>query len=410
MAALDTSLKKEVTPSIWLYSVAPLIPAPTIRTKRREVETEASAISSYFVWAINSEKFLLQMEDDLEAELLAVTSNATNQKAEDDEDELSENFYSGDSESEIGEVEEFDEKLEGNRDEGESDEEFVPNKKKGPSGKRNKRHSKSNRHDKASPSSSPSSKRPRPSAHGKKSSRKSRRGEEQRTFYEDGYDEYGFGDDQDVARLMSLGEVEREAILAERLERREQLKLEKDIKRRIGEQVEGGSPDTESSSLNERPRRESERTKKKRAALESLARRKGKQRGRYSHEEDISFSDESSDGSSFYSEDISEGEELFHTTDRRQQKKDMEERRRPISYRDIVDESCRTTPLFLRRQMLEMFISKPFFDRMIVGMFARLSVGAAPDNPNVPVYRLVRIAGVHEREPRYVSFSPCLFV
>ncbi|EME31739.1 RNA polymerase-associated protein RTF1-like protein [Galdieria sulphuraria] len=341
------------------------------------------------------------MEDDLEAELLAVTSNPTNQNTQEYEEELSENFYSGDSESDVGELEEYEEKFEENHEEAErdSDDEFVPNKsskRKNSTGKGKKR-GKDSKQDRFSPSTSPSLKRPRPPSHLKKSSRRSRHVEEQRIFYEDGYDEYGFGDDKDVSRLMGLSEVEREAILAERLERREQLKLEKDIKRRIGEQAEDTSPTAEHSQLSERPRRESEKSRKKRAALESLAIQKGKQRGLHSYYQDLSFSEESS-----LSGDISEGEEVSqHTMDRRQLKKDFEERRRPIMYSDIVSEAGRTTPMFFRRQMLEMFLSKPFFDKMIVGMFARLSVGTAPDNPNIPVYRLVRIAGIHEREPRY---------
>ncbi|GJQ08976.1 hypothetical protein GpartN1_g767.t1 [Galdieria partita] len=340
------------------------------------------------------------MEDDLEAELLAVTSNPANQNTVEYEEELSENFYSGDSESEVGELEEFDENLEGNHEEaeGESDEDFVPtkgSKRKSSTGK-NKKRTKSNKQDRLSPSASPSLKRPRQSSQSRRSRRRSHL-EEQRFFYEDGYDEYGFGDETDVARLMGLSEVEREAILAERLERREQLKLEKDIKRRIGEQAEDVSSDQENSRLFERPRRESEKARKKRAALESLALQRGRQRGLHSDDRDLSFSEESS-----LSEDISEGEEVSeHKTDRRQLKRDLEERRRPIVYSDIVSETGRTTPMFLRRQMLEIFVSKPFFDKMIVGMFARLSVGTAPDNPSVPVYRLVRIAGVHERDPRY---------
>eukprot|EP00871_Galdieria_phlegrea_P005101 jgi/Galph1/5592/GphlegSOOS_G4264.1 len=346
------------------------------------------------------------MEDDLEAELLAVTGDPSRERNRvESEGELSENFYSGDSESEVEDVEELSDTFERDQDENveESDEEFVPgSSRKSKTMNRKGAASESTKRERSAVKASLSSKRPRFSNQSHGASRRGKHVENKRELFEDGYDEFGFGDEEDIARLMKLSEVEREAILAERLEKREQLSLERDLKRRMGEEKEEAERSSRiGASASAGLSRDSERTRKKRAALESLALQKGRRQQRYRNEDYLDGELESeSEGS--WSYESSETEDMPKRSSKRQElRKDIEERRKPITYSDIVDESGRTTPIFYRRQMLEMFVSKPYFDKMIAGMFARLSVGSAPGNPTVPIYRLVRIAGTHERDPRY---------
>ncbi|CAN8067885.1 unnamed protein product [Agarophyton chilense] len=200
------------------------------------------------------------------------------------------------------------------------------------------------------------------------------------------YDEQGYGNAADRERLQKMNEVERELELVARIEERNR---EYDIWKKKREIMAREANDT--VEIGKRTSRSSGRTKQssKSDALQALAEDKRKKSSRVV---DMNLSDADS-----------EPDQLRRREKKREIKKEVEELKPDrelmqengpgLTYSDLVDVRApggrATTPLFMRRDNLIRLSQKPFFERVVVGLFARVKAPGKEDE-----YLLCRIASV----------------
>jgi len=179
--------------------------------------------------------------------------------------------------------------------------------------------------------------------------------------YADQYDENLYGDEEDRQRLTNMSVKDREMVLADRFETRQRKKSEWDLRRRLRRQE--GKPKKERRLQPSEERSRGKRDSQK-SALDRLAADKARR-------------------------------ESMRSGDDRGWK--ASSKGPPISYADLVSVETRTTtPAFVRRDVLAKWIEEAYFDRLVKGLFVKLSVGENPGAPGVQVYRICRIESVVE--------------
>eukprot|EP00189_Rhodosorus_marinus_P001483 CAMPEP_0113959572 /NCGR_PEP_ID=MMETSP0011_2-20120614/4224_1 /TAXON_ID=101924 /ORGANISM="Rhodosorus marinus" /LENGTH=596 /DNA_ID=CAMNT_0000970909 /DNA_START=568 /DNA_END=2358 /DNA_ORIENTATION=- /assembly_acc=CAM_ASM_000156 len=179
--------------------------------------------------------------------------------------------------------------------------------------------------------------------------------------YKDQYDENLYGDDEDRERLTNMSVKDREMVLADRFETRQRKKSEWDLRRRLRRQE--GKPKKERRLQRSEERSRGNRDSQK-SALDRLAADKARRENKRS------------------------GDDRGWKASTKGP---------PVTYADLVSVETRTTtPAFVRRDALAKWIEEAYFDRLVKGLFVKLSVGENPGAPGVQVYRVCRIESVIE--------------
>lgn len=202
------------------------------------------------------------------------------------------------------------------------------------------------------------------------------------------YDQYGYGDSADRDRLAKKSEVDRELILEERIERRGRELL---LWKKKREMMARESRDREDDA-SKRTARSSGRTKQssKSDALQALAEDKRKKSSRAI---DINVSDADSEPDRPSRRDADRQRKRPKEEIKPEAELMRDDEGPEMKYADIVktDKGGErlTSPLFLRRSTLAHLSQQPFFERAVMGLFARVR---APHSHET--YLLCRIAGV----------------
>lgn len=197
------------------------------------------------------------------------------------------------------------------------------------------------------------------------------------------YDEDGYGDAEDRERLMTMNEIDRELVLAERKdERNEKFFFWKETRElRAQNKSSSNADDTPGRS------RRSAATKQatKSVALRALVEDKRKK----SKPIDVSDADSEQERTSHRnqkSSELNEEAEVHLLKD---------DEGPELRYSDLVTSDAHgetvTTPLFLRRETLVRLSQHAYFARVIEGLFVRLKISAADSDG---AYIICRIAGV----------------
>jgi len=206
----------------------------------------------------------------------------------------------------------------------------------------------------------------------------------------DMYDDEGYGDEEDRQRLDEMNEIEREQTLAARVDAKRKRLQQRQLREKIRAKKKG-PPKKPQREPRARHSRNNERENKK-AALEDLRRRKShagakkKQIQAYEEEESEEESDEKDDPSDFDSSE-DEGYDRFET------QKEFEE----LDWEDLKK---MIPDLVLKRQTLEQWHNKPYFDTALQGCFVRVNIGASRTD-NTAQYRLCRVDGVKHTPKQY---------
>jgi RNA polymerase-associated protein RTF1 len=239
--------------------------------------------------------------------------------------------------------------------------------------------------------------------------------------FEDGLGVDLMGDEADRARLSAMTEKEREAILFERGERRQELQDRKEAKLAARAAAGKSSKQSKPTTRGSRSAAKSEKQQKNAALADLLARKHGKVRGKISDSIDYEEEDEEDE---FYDEDEEEPSRRMKKNKAKQRKQraaaraaadqefydeesagSEEERlldengellepttRSPLRLQDVVN-------LQLRRDGVERIFEEPYFNDFAVGMFARVSVGQRDDGS--VAYRLCQVVEVTEFKSKY---------
>ncbi|TPX43351.1 hypothetical protein SeMB42_g04755 [Synchytrium endobioticum] len=212
------------------------------------------------------------------------------------------------------------------------------------------------------------------------------------------YDDQGYGDEEDHERLHAMTEIEREAILADRLDQRQRLLERLEVKERL-QQAQGIDARRSSRKL-------SVKHSKGLSELKSLKERKSSKfsasEGRSKRRSSAYGSEEESDHRYRDSGDESDNGER---RDRRGSKSGRDRADREASPRvevkerdsDVLLKDLRS--IQIRRSDIAKWAFKDFFKDAVVGCVARLGLGA--DQTGTTTYRLVTIKDVVEVERTY---------
>ena len=253
--------------------------------------------------------------------------------------------------------------------------------------------------------------------------------------FNDGFDEDLYGDDDDRAHLASLAEVEREAILYQRAEKRRELEERREAKRKATQGAGGSRPPigmrgrtrgsggrSGGSSLPDAladliARRHKQTTSKpsesvvlagededeEEAEMAETTRRRqqSRQQRRSRAREPTGDSDEEEDEEV----DVADQREAEATVE-----EEAEKERRKHEARFSIPGSH--TPLRLsdlkliqlRRDRLEKIHEEPFFAAVVQGMFVRVTIGHDHQR-NAPKYKVGEVVGVGEMRQKY-PFPP----
>lgn len=217
----------------------------------------------------------------------------------------------------------------------------------------------------------------------------SREDDADRFSYE--YDEDGYGDADDREQLSQMNEVERETILTERKDARNKKFVIWQKKRELmAREVE-----TQPQSSHNRGRssgRSKAQSQSKTDALDALAEDIRKKSSRAINPVDVSDDDSEQEQPKVtkldsikqdLTQEIKADQDLM-----------LESEGPDLRYEDLVKEGSEgsattTTPLFLRRDILVHLSQKPYFARVVQGLYVRLRVGSKDNS-----YLLCRIVGV----------------
>merc|ERR1712166_1164238 len=188
------------------------------------------------------------------------------------------------------------------------------------------------------------------------------------------YDDEGYGDNEDKERLYEMNEIEREQLLAQRVEDQRALRQRRNIRDKMNQRKEA-SKQVERQA---RPTRTGDQKDDKRAALEDLRRRKsGTEKKKRAMEAYPSDKESESQSDKEDQESKSEEEEL-----------DWDELKKIIPQ------------IFLPRQTLEKWHDKPFFDATVVGCFVKVNLGQRKDTGEA-AYRVCQVKEVKEKARAY---------
>ena len=334
-----------------------------------------------------SERAFATMEDsDLDAELLAVTDphKRTNRGGRASE---SDGEFDGIADSDNGDDDD-DEMLDdvgGLDDDDDDDDEYGlddDDEEFGTKSSRKKKAKKVSKTKKA-PSKSKSTKR-RPRASGKRSARGKSdviMSDNDDDEFKYKFDQYGYGDAADQEKLGRMNEVDRELILAERIEARNREYILWKKQREMMARGEDGAGEKRSARSSGRTKQSS-----KSDALQALAEDKRKKSAR---PVDLDVSDADSEP------DPSSRRQTAAETERKERRSDVDDEPDDsgpgLKYSDLViqdDDGQRVaTPLFLRRDALIKLSQQAYFHRAAVGLFCRVRALSRTDDS----YLLCRI-------------------
>ncbi|KAF8625072.1 hypothetical protein AX15_005554 [Amanita polypyramis BW_CC] len=207
-----------------------------------------------------------------------------------------------------------------------------------------------------------------------------------------------YKDEEDRQWLMALPEIERERILADRADQKQQQEDEKILSQMVRDQrgaVAANGDDERVSAAAKRQHTARGSTKEKTKKLDELkARRKAKdekkksrqlspKRERSSSPMDMEISDEESEDGQItkYEEEEEKERRLLDKLNSGPRK--AEEDERPVELADL--EKCR-----LSRDMLDKYCTAPWFEEYVQGAFVRYLIG----EDNGPVYRICEISNL----------------
>lgn len=217
--------------------------------------------------------------------------------------------------------------------------------------------------------------------------------------FHDGYDEDLIGDDEDRERLSQLPEIEREAILGERYERRKELKEQWEVKRMLKSR-------TRSSKEKEKEREKRDRSKKKQEkkgkALSDLKKMRARM-AKDEEEEEEEEGEEQTEGDKEEDEDYAD-EPTKETRATSRQERDERSSDDEEPERDALDNRPMTleelNSVRLPRESLIKWLNKPFFETLVPGFFVRIGIGPDPTT-HTSVYRVAQIEAVKKGKHLY---------
>lgn len=212
--------------------------------------------------------------------------------------------------------------------------------------------------------------------------------------FDDGYDSELMGDEKDRDYLFSLPEVERENIIAERYNKRqeglERFKLKQKLKRE-----KGGHKDKRSATLRSKYEKGN-----KASALDDLKKRRAKA--------SQAVQSSSSDEEEIKDESVDSDDEFVIKEDKERIRK---ERERPSDYRNEEVKSDdhennlskpvnlqQLNAICLKRDWVIKKMDEPYFSEVAKGCFVRVGIG---QHEGKPVYRVAEIIAVNEQTKTY---------
>ncbi|CAG8574294.1 11100_t:CDS:2 [Paraglomus brasilianum] len=199
----------------------------------------------------------------------------------------------------------------------------------------------------------------------------------------DEYDEDGYRDDEDRRQLEAMPEVEREKILADRMEKKQRRADLRRLREEEKQVAKRKVKDTDGT-------RKSARAKSQKSTKQVLddARRARTERnrnraaGKSSHPDEL----EASSGDEKLSEDHDEGEfgddEMEQDEPRYSRKTDDDT---PADYDDLLK-------IVLTRRQIEKWLFAPYFNKTAIGCYARVYLGT--NDSGEQIYRLCEVIGV----------------
>eukprot|EP00172_Hildenbrandia_rubra_P004482 Plantae.Rhodophyta-Hildenbrandia_rubra.ctg915.p1 GENE.Plantae.Rhodophyta-Hildenbrandia_rubra.ctg915~~Plantae.Rhodophyta-Hildenbrandia_rubra.ctg915.p1 ORF type:complete len:684 (+),score=153.30 Plantae.Rhodophyta-Hildenbrandia_rubra.ctg915:2023-4074(+) len=324
--------------------------------------------------------------DDLDAELLAVT--ATQGKPDDSSD--SEGLYAGEASSDSDQ--DADDRTPGSgdedsdlysADEDDDDEDMdygaIGRKKKG---KRKGRAAKKAR-------AAAGSKRRRAPTNRKSTAGRKRVRLDLDDDDEDGevfrhmYDREGYKDEEDRIKLLKMNELDRETLLSERIEERRKAEdlwnMKKSMERKERKKSARSSGRSKAS--------------KKTSALQAYKDNKTK-KNKGIQRTTLDISDDEEDG--FRTRNKQQRDEERDKNMDAKKRERMERRAmetKPFCYDDLVYSDGSTTPIYLRRELLQRLIQQPNGTRAITGLFIKMNVG---NYRGEATYKLCQIVGTQQ--------------
>lgn len=206
------------------------------------------------------------------------------------------------------------------------------------------------------------------------------------------YDEDGYGDADDREHLSKMSEFDREIVLSERKDARNKRLLIWQKKRELMARDAEGQNDLGSGRARSSTRSKVQ-SQSKTDALQALAADKRKKSSRAITLDDVSDADSELDERPKESKSPQNKSQPVQET--KTDEDLLKESKGPdLRFDDLVKsvaegEATTTTPLFLRRDTLVHLSQKPYFDRVIQGLYVRPRVGAKDNS-----YLLCRIVGV----------------
>ena len=233
--------------------------------------------------------------------------------------------------------------------------------------------------------------------------------------YEDGYDSDLMGDAEDRAKMQAMTELDREMVLFDRQERRDELRRQKEIA--LEEKAEH---DAKRAAKAQKKRgtarhagRQSEKSRRRSALDELVAKRDGRKgirsRTQYRDDDDEDFTED---------DEQTADEETDDEYDRSGQQKYRRGRRAQGSGLEEgeygEDENYKAEwsdikTVQVKRTLLKMWHDKPFFADVMPGQFVRLAIGSRTDvhtGQQKSVYRMAQVQSVESRkEGKYVIFK-----
>jgi len=200
------------------------------------------------------------------------------------------------------------------------------------------------------------------------------------------YDSEGFAGFEDRARLMAMTEVERESIIYERKSRMR----DKELKRKTLEQtrsVPGRTRPQKRSAASALHDIRARRSKSQRVRQSEMA-RVGEEDEEYEDEEEVS------------SEAFDESDDEFRMKGRKskEDQRSVDKFELPVS-RTLLDLKT-VKELQIRRDGLEKIHAEAYFEKYVLGMFVKVSLGTSK-NSGVAVYRMAEIVAFDTATSKY---------
>ncbi|XP_065199204.1 RNA polymerase-associated protein RTF1 homolog [Sycon ciliatum] len=221
---------------------------------------------------------------------------------------------------------------------------------------------------------------------------------------DDGLDDKLIGDESDRRRLDSMTEMEREAEMFRRYEKREALKTRMEIERKLRAMKQkgaGGASSQKDGRRTLRNRSASKSADKKAAAMEELRARRAATTKRKRIEAPapsarVDFREMFSSSSSSESSDDDQSDTRYDSgsdeESRRRAAQEESENRLQVSNRSVL------STIRLSRHKLEQWVHMPYFEKTVVGCYVRIGIGTFGGKP---VYRVAEVTDVVETAKVY---------